>query len=240
MGRGIRHSVFLCGIFERVYKDIQTVYTIILFEASPSVFQKFPHTYLHYFSQCSDTGLELELLQKFFFIPLDIFLENQHNKGDTIDNRLDAWLLFFASDEPEDILKLINRYPEFQAMYEQAYQLCRNVEDVMGIFSEELRMLDRNTVQLMIDDMQKMIDTQKETLSQIDELLSQKNEQLSQKDEQLSQKDEQLSQKDEQLSQKNTQLLQANHELRDARQTLSKTEQELDAALKRIAELESK
>ncbi len=215
------------------YKNIQAVYTIILFEESPSVFQKFPNTYLHCFSQCSDTGLELELLQKFFFIPLDIFLENQHNKGDTIDNRLDAWLLFFASDEPEDILKLVNRYPEFQAMYEQAYQLCRNVEDVMGIFSEELRMLDRNTVQLMIDDMQKMIDTQKEKLSQIDE-------QLSQKEEQLSQKEEQLSQKEEQLSQKNTQLLQANHELRDVRDTLSKTEQELDAALKRIAELESK
>lgn len=208
------------------YKNIQAVYTIILFEESPSVFQKFPNTYLHCFSQCSDTGLELELLQKFFFIPLDIFLENQHNKGDTIDNRLDAWLLFFASDEPEDILKLVNRYPEFQAMYEQAYQLCRNVEDVMGIFSEELRMLDRNTVQLMIDDMQKMIDTQKEKLSQIDE--------------QLSQKEEQLSQKDEQLSQKNTQLLQANHELKDVRHTLSKTEQELDAALKRIAELEGK
>lgn len=215
------------------YKNIQNVYTIILFEESPSVFQKFPNTYLHYFSQCSDTGLELELLQKFFFIPLDIFLENQHNKGDTIDNRLDAWLLFFASDEPEDILKLVKRYPEFQAMYEQAYQLCRNVEDVMGIFSEELRMLDRNTVQLMIDDMQKMIDTQKEKLSQIDEQLSQKKEQLSQKDEQLSQKDEQLSQKD-------TQLLQANHELNNVRQTLSKTEQELDAALKRIAELEGK
>lgn len=53
-------------------------------------------------------------------------------------------------------------------MYEQAYQLCRNVEDVMGIFSEELRMLDRNTVQLIIDDMQKTIDNQKEELSQKD------------------------------------------------------------------------
>lgn len=38
----------------------------------------------------------------------------------------------------------------------------------MGIFSEELRMLDRNTVQLIIDDMQKTIDNQKEELSQKD------------------------------------------------------------------------
>lgn len=227
------------------YKDIQDVYTIILFEESPSVFQKFPNTYVHYFSQCSDTGLKLELLQKFLFIPLDIFLKNQHNKGDTIENRLDAWLLFFASDEPDDILKLIKRYPQFQAMYEQAYQLCRNVEDVMGLFSEELRMLDRNTVQLMIDDMQKTIDTQKEQLSQIDEELSQKKEQLSQKNEQLSQKDEQLSQKDEQLSQKNEQLLQTNHELEHTKHELSEKERLLGEkeillkeALLRIKELE--
>lgn len=160
------------------YKNVQDVYTIILFEKSPSAFWKFPQTYLHYFSQCSDTGLELDLLQKFLFIPLDIFLENQHNKGETINNRLEAWLLFFASDEPDDIVKLIKRYPEFQAMYEQAYQLCRNVEDIMGIFSEELRMLDRNTVQLMIDDMQKLIDSQKEQLSQKDAQLLQMTSKL--------------------------------------------------------------
>ena len=49
-------------------------------------------------------------------------------------------------------------------MYEQAYHMCRNLEDVMGFFSEELRILDRNTVQYMIDEMQETIDSQKEQL----------------------------------------------------------------------------
>ena len=102
------------------------------------------------------------MLQKFLFIPLDIFKKIQHNK--TISSKLDAWLLFFSSDDPEDIIQLINEYPEFQAMYEQAYQMCRNVENVMGIFSEELRILDRNTVQLMIDEMQDVINAQKTTI----------------------------------------------------------------------------
>ena len=102
------------------------------------------------------------MLQKFLFIPLDIFKKIQHNK--TISSKSDAWLLFFSSDDPEDIIQLINEYPEFQAIYEQAYQMCRNVENVMGIFSEELRILDRNTVQLMIDEMQDVINAQKTTI----------------------------------------------------------------------------
>ena len=34
------------------------------------------------------------------------------------------------------------------------YRLCQNVERVMEMFSEELRILDRNTVRYMIDEMQ--------------------------------------------------------------------------------------
>ena len=37
-----------------------------------------------------DTGLELELLQEFCFVSLDIFRELLHNNG--IRNKLDAWL----------------------------------------------------------------------------------------------------------------------------------------------------
>ena len=144
------------------YRDIKDVYTIILYEQSPSEFHKFPDIYLHYFEQKSDTGLDLPLLQKFLFIPLDIFLKNQHNKD--IGNKLDAWLLFFASDDPNDIIRLIKEYPEFQAMYEQAYQICRNVEDIMGLFSEELKILDRNTVLYMIDEMQNALDEHKATI----------------------------------------------------------------------------
>ena len=144
------------------YKDIKNVYTIILFEESTGDFHDFPNTYLHYFEQKSNTGLQLELLQKFLLIPLDIFRKNQQNK--TITNKLDAWLLFFSSDDPNDIIRLISEYPEFQAMYEQAYQICRNVGKIMGIFSEELRILDRNTVQLMIDEMQDTINSQKNTI----------------------------------------------------------------------------
>lgn len=146
------------------YKNIRTVYTIVLFEKSPKEFHAFPEDYLHLFSQKSDTGLELELLQKYIFIPLDIFGKIQHNKD--ITDKLDAWLVFFSSDDPDTIVRLITAWPEFRPLYEQVYDVCRNVEEVMNMFSEELRELDRNTAQLMIDEMQETIDRQKAQLEE--------------------------------------------------------------------------
>lgn len=148
------------------YKDIKGVYTIVLFETSPRELHRFPDRYLHFFEQKSDTGLTLDLLQKYLFIPLDIFREIQHNKD--ITNELEAWLVFLSMDDPEMIIRLITAYPEFKPLYEQVYGICRNVEDVMGLFSEELRILDENTVQLMIDEMQETIDRQKVELKEND------------------------------------------------------------------------
>lgn len=158
------------------YRDIKTVYTIVFFEKSTSEFHKYKDDYLHSFQQTSNTGLELELLQKFLFIPLDIYKKKRHNI--IINNRLDAWLTFLGSDDPEDIISIITVYPDFREMYEQVYQICRNVEGVMGIFSEELRILDRNTVRYMMDEMQSEIDQQKRALKQKDEQLVQKESEL--------------------------------------------------------------
>lgn len=144
------------------YKDVKGVYTIILMDKSARIFDEFAEKYVHTFRQGSDTGLEMSLLQNYIFIPLDIFRENVHNKG--IKNKLDAWLVFLSMDEPERIIELITTYPEFKAIYEHVYSMCRNVEDVMGIFSEELKILDRNTVRYMVDEMQDTINEQKDII----------------------------------------------------------------------------
>ena len=48
----------------------------------------------------------------------------------------------------------------------------------MGIFSEELKILDRNTTLLMIDEMQEKINAQENIIRQKDEALSQKDEEI--------------------------------------------------------------
>lgn len=138
------------------YRDIHKVYTIVFFEKSPKEFHKLPKTWLHYSKQVFSTGLELDLLQEYVFIPLDIFQAGMQNR--TIENKLEACLSFFSVSRPEEILDLIERYPEFRRMYEEIYTICQNVESVMGMFSEELRELDRNTVRYMMDEMQDELD----------------------------------------------------------------------------------
>ena len=70
------------------YKDIKKVYTIVLYEKSTSEFHQFPENYIHRFSQQSDTGISIDLLQEYVFIPLDIFYRILHNKG--IRNQLNT------------------------------------------------------------------------------------------------------------------------------------------------------
>lgn len=131
---------------------------------------------VHRAEQKTDSGLELELLQKYIFIPLDIFKETQHNKP--IRSRLDAWFMFLCMDEPEEIIRLIESYPEFRVLYKEIYELCQNTEKVMGMFSKELLELDRNTVQYMIDDMQDTINEQKSLLKQKDDILQQQTDEI--------------------------------------------------------------
>ena len=85
-----------------------------------------------------------------------------HNKP--IETDLEAWLTFLSEDRPEKIIELIAAYPVFQGMYESLYRMCQNTEKVMGFFSEELKILDRNTVQYMIDEQQKEIEEQQKRI----------------------------------------------------------------------------
>ena len=87
-------------------------------------------------------------------------MKRNHNKP--VNNRLEAWLLFLASDTLDDIIAIIRKYPEFKAMYDEVYEICRNMERVMGMFSKERKMLDENTVKYMIDDMQSQLDLAEE------------------------------------------------------------------------------
>lgn len=151
------------------YRDIKNVYTIVLFEKSPREFHDYSEECYHFFEQKSNTGLKIELLQKYLFIPLDIFRGNNHNGN--IRSKRDAWLTLFSSDDPDTMIELMEKYPEFRQIYEEAYEICLNVEKVMDMFSKELYELDKNTVQYMIDEMQETIDRmQEEHVKAIDEM----------------------------------------------------------------------
>ncbi len=195
------------------YSDIKNVYTIIFFEKSTAEFQRFRDVYIHRSKQQTDTGLEIELLQEYVFIALDIFKEKLHNKGVVIDNELEAWLTFLCEDDPEWILKLIEVHPEFEELYQEVYKVCRNTEAMMGLFSEELLELDKNTVEYMIDEMQNTIDNMKVEIKKKKELLDSQNKQLDSQKEQLDSQKAQMEQKDRLIEEKDKRIAQLEAQL---------------------------
>lgn len=153
---------------------------------------------MHTFQQKSDSGLEIDLLQKYIFVPLDIFRENVDNNG--VKNKLDTWLTFLGIDEPEKIIELIDRYPEFRAMYEHVYYICRNVEDIMGIFSEELRIMDRNTVKYMVDEMQETIDEKDRQLEEKEQEIEESKQCMKEMGQQIEEKDQKIEELKKELA----------------------------------------
>lgn len=173
-------------------------------------FHDYPDIYLHHFEQRSDTGLKIDLLQKFLFVPLDIYQKNQQNKtnNELIESRLDAWLNFFSSSNPEVVIAICEKYPDFKEMYHQIYVICRNLEDVMMMFSEELRQLDNNTARFMIDELQDQMALKDEALDQKVEELAVAFGEIRRKSDELDRTSAKLEQASNELQQKSISLKQ--------------------------------
>lgn len=81
---------------------------------------------MYRFAQKSDTGLELELLQEYYFLSLDIYKKSMDNK--VIEEGLNVWMAFLSFDEPDRIVELITHFPKFKPLYQDIYKLCLNTE----------------------------------------------------------------------------------------------------------------
>lgn len=172
------------------YRDIKKVYTIVLFENSPTECQMFSDRYIHFGRFQFDTDLEVEMPQEFIYIVLDIFRIILHNRGIAagIHNELDAWLTLLCEDDPEMIVDLFTKYPYFKSLYKDMYSMCEDLEDIMGHFSKELEEMDKNTVQYMIEEMQQDIEA-------LQERIDKKKTEISEKDAQIEEKDAIIKQK---------------------------------------------
>ena len=214
-----------------------------MFESSPEEFHEFPEVYIHRSEQKSDTGIKVELLQKYVFIPIDIFKKRQHNKD--ITGELDAWLMFFCGEKPEEIVRLIEAYPQFKPMYEEAYEMCRNMEDIMGLFSKELRELDRNTVQLMIDEMQEELEQKRAELEERKEESERQKAEVERRKEEAERQKAEIKKQEAELNKQKAEAEQQKNAAEAERLRADRLEEserrkseQLEQALRRIAELE--
>ena len=220
------------------YRNISKVYLIVLYEKSPDELKKCPDHWIHRSKVSFDSGLSMDLLQDYIFISLDIFRSKMHNKKAT--TLLEAWMIFLSIDDPDEIIQLITSFPQFKPMYETLYQMCRNVENIMGFFSEELREMDRNTVRYMIDELQKEVDVQNATIAENAAVIAEMNAAIAEKESLIAEKDSALAEKDSALAEKDSALAEKDSALAEKDSLLSKsaaTIAALQAELSRLKNL---
>ena len=111
------------------------------------------------------------------YISLDTFKNRGYNK---ISSKLEAWLSFFTYEQPEEIISLVNSFPEFAALYRDIAEFRRKPEEVIGMFSEALRIMDRNTTKYMIEDMQRQYE---EAVAMRDGAMAECNKAIAKRDE---------------------------------------------------------
>jgi len=234
------------------YRNISKVYLIVLYEKSPDELKKCPDHWIHRSKVSFDSRLSMDLLQDYIFISLDIFRSKMHNKK--VTTLLEAWMIFLSIDDPDEIIRLITSFPQFKPMYETLYQMCRNVENIMGFFSEELREMDRNTVRYMIDELQKEVDVQNATIAEnaaviaennaviaeMNAAIAEKESLLAEKESLIAEKDSALAEKDSALAEKDSALAEKDSALAEKDSLLSKsaaTIAALQAELSRLKNL---
>lgn len=96
-------------------------------------------------------------------IALDVFRKFPYPKD---RNEQTAWLSFLSTEDVAEADRLILEYPWLEEIYREAASLRQNPEEVFGMYSEALRILDRNTVRYMIEEQKKEIEEQKKQIQQ--------------------------------------------------------------------------
>ena len=194
------------------YQDIKKVYVIVLFEKSPGEFHKIPCAYVHHGRTRFDTGLEMELLQEYFLIALDVFRKFPYPKNISEQT---AWLSLLVTEDLKEAEKLIREYPWLEEIYREIAMLRQRPEEVLGMFSEALRILDQNTIKYMIEMQQKNLEEKEAQLKERDIWLKEKDTQLKEKELQLSERDIAIKEKDIQLSEKDAEIAELKKQLKN-------------------------
>ncbi len=158
------------------YKNMSKVIAIIIMETSSEIFLADHTNYIHTGKMIYDTGIQLHDLFENIYISLDTYKKFIHTK---INNKKEAWMLFLASDQIEDIMEVCEAYPEFIPIYREVFDFSNQMEELVMMFSDALRDMDRNEERYMVEELRaerKKLEKENDKLSrEKDSLEEQKN-----------------------------------------------------------------
>ena len=164
------------------YRDMRKVYTIVIFENSTGNFHRMPETYIHRGRVAFDTGLEMAFLQEYCLVALDVFRQIPYAVN---RNEQTAWLSLLVTETVEEAERLMTEYPWLKEIYEEIAMLRQKPEEVLHMFSEALRIMDRNTVRYMVEEQQKELEEKQKKIDEQQEQLLEKDQEIRMLREQL-------------------------------------------------------
>ena len=209
------------------YKDLRKVYTIVFYEQSIEEFKEYGDSFVHHAKMVCDTGLELNFLQEFYLVALDVFRKSEYAKGRDSKERLAGWLSFFCTETVEEAEALCAVYPWLSEIYVEMAEFGRKPEELMTMFSEMLREMDRNTIRYMVDDMKEQIEKGKAEYAELQEMMEDTRKEITEMEGQLAGMKGQLNQTNEQLNQTNEQLTETKGQLMETKGQLTETKGQL-------------
>lgn len=199
------------------YHDMKKVYTIILFEKSTDAFHLDPPCYIHYGKTVFNTGLELGLLREYCLIALDEFRKYPYPKDRSEQT---AWLSLLATEDIKEADKLIEEYPWLEEIYQETADLRKRPEEVLGMYSEALRILDRNTVRYMIEEQKKEIEQNKKELELQNNVIKEQERKIQENNAVIEERNAVIEEKDIVIEEKNAILERQQREIEELKQKL--------------------
>ena len=216
------------------YKDMKNVHTIVLFENSNSnlINSDNPELYFHVGTTTFNTHINFPLLQKYHMISLDTFRKYRYSdiiKGNIDIKKCDydedvyekpltdqmlrdrlAFLSLFVTETVDEAIAIQNIFPELSEIFDEMNEYLARPEEVLGMFSEALRILNHNTAVLMVDEYRKkyqemennlkkeMKEKMQEMQETMQEMQNNLNKEMQEQQKILDDKDRQINSQEEQ------------------------------------------
>ena len=228
---GERSSCYLSDMIMRQYNRVKAqkqkdfkfshmkpVYLVVLLEKSTSEFLAVAPAFIHRLQNSFDSGVNVKMLSNLVYISLDTFRDVREN----ISDKLVAWLTFLSSDRPEDMLRLVDKYPEFIECYRDIMRFRTNPEELITMFSEALIQMDKNTVKYMIEEQQKELEQKRQEFEEKCQEFEEKCQELEEKCQQVELKDKELESKDKELESKDQEIADMKRLIEELQAKLSK------------------
>lgn len=109
------------------------------------------------------------------------------------------YLSLFVAETPQEIEQLIGIFPDLEGVRRDISEYMERPEEVLSMFSEALRIVDRNTAELMVDRM-------KDEMDKLRVLSEEKDAEIDALKTSSGEKDAEIKEKDNKIEEKNAEI----------------------------------